>query len=300
VINGWKLQLARASGLAVLATGLTVVAAQPATADVPDWLHNVERVSASTTASAAGRRTVSVDCPGTKVVVGTGYSISASREVLIEDLIPDRDSVTAVAREDETGYATNWSLTVHAVCATEPPGYTVERTLDPNYNSSPESITSATCPEDTVALGLGFALTDTSGQTTISAAIPEDTRAWVMAEEHQLASESDGFTGAWSLDTYVICSEEPIGWYRTSSSNQTTYPRTHETAQCPTGKMAISVGADVDDNERFGSVTVRSLGTGTYEGIDSAAAGAGEDEDGNADDWEFTTHATCVDYAPLD
>ncbi|HEU5110234.1 MAG TPA: hypothetical protein VFT95_16965 [Micromonosporaceae bacterium] len=45
--------------------------------------------------------------------------------MLVEDLVPTEYDVAAVVREEKSGYASAWSLTVYAVCAYRPPGWEI-------------------------------------------------------------------------------------------------------------------------------------------------------------------------------
>jgi hypothetical protein len=276
----------------ILASTLTTLVGGPATAGgtTYEYLEGVERFSASTGSDAQQRKTASVSCPGTKVVVGAGWTTSpASGELLVEDLIPTETGVTAVVREDADGYAYDWRLTVHAVCAEPPPSYTIES--EPGsvtfYGSSD---TRVDCPVGLVVLGLGFSISDTTGVAVLDAADPNQVSVNITVYEHYLSAVY------WSADAYAICAELPIGWHLLTSSNQTAYPSTAEYTACDADEAATGAGAYLDAAE--GQVSVTSLRTITYLDDDHGVATAHEDGNGTPDDWDLTTETICVDIPP--
>ena len=103
--------------LAVLA--LTVVWAVTAASSASAAVVGIERVGAAS-ASNSQNKAVTVSCPAGKKVLSAGADVNPGNgDVLIDDVRPNADlqSVTVNALEDETGNATNWSVTAYAVCA---------------------------------------------------------------------------------------------------------------------------------------------------------------------------------------
>jgi len=266
---------------------VTVGAASPAAAATPQQLIGAERVSYTGASSALARKSATVDCPNGKVVVGAGWTTNpSSPELLVEDLIPAADSVTAVVREDETGYSSDWSLTVHAVCAVRPPGWTIVPNLS-GVDSSIYKQVIVDCPPDTVLLGGGFTQSDQTGQVVLTDLNFGSTAVSVIAYE-----DDTGTALLWSIFGHAICADEPLGWEWIPSTNQTTYPTTSEVSSCPAGKMAISVGGDLD--YAYGEVTLKGLKTFSYGGSDYGMALAAEDEDGAPTAWDLIAEVVCV------
>jgi hypothetical protein len=277
---------------AILASTLTALVAEPASAVVvtAEYLEGVERFSLSTSTDYVERKELTVACPEDKVVVGAGWSTSpSSGELLVEDLIPTENNVTAVVREDADGYGVEWRLTVNVVCAFEPPDYSIEKAIG-LYNSNSSNLTQVDCPDETVALGLGFSITDESGTVVLNAADHASGPVTVSAYEHGT------FTDSWWIDAFAICAAPPIGWQVLDSSNQTTYPHTYESTGCYAGQTAISTGAYLIF--AVGQVSISSLKTYTYFDGDSAAASANEDDNGTENDWDLYTEAVCVNTPP--
>jgi hypothetical protein len=284
---------------AILAGGLVAgpaaVVAGPANAAVPialpiavpQALSAPERVSYTVPSSNLSRKTATVDCPGGKAVVGTGWTTNpSSPELLVEDLIPTEFSVTAVVREDETGYASAWSLTVHAVCANRPPGWEIVSEFSTTTSNS-VNYTTAYCPQDTVLLGGGFNQSEQAGQVVLTDLNFGGSVAGALAYE-----DDTGYAGNWWVGAYAICAEAPTGWEFLSSSNQTSYPTTTEVVGCSPGRMAISVGGDLD--YAYGEVTLKGLKTYSYGGGDYGSAYAAEDEDGAPTAWDLIGEIICV------
>jgi hypothetical protein len=275
------------AAMVVVAAGLAVGAIAPAAAATPQLLVDPERVSYTGASSALARKSASVDCPAGKVVVGAGWTTyPSSSELLVEDLIPAAYSVTAVVREDETGYGSNWSLTVHAVCAVRPPGWTIVPYLSVVDSNIYKQIV-VDCPPDTVLLGGGFTQSDQTGQVVLTDLNFGSTAVSVIAYE-----DDTGTALLWALSGHAICADEPLGWEWIPSTNQTTYPTTSELSACPAGKMAISVGGDLD--YAYGEVTLKGLKTFSYGGTDYGMALAAEDEDGAPTAWDLIAEVVCV------
>jgi hypothetical protein len=281
----WLHRILGTAFLTVLGAGVTLAVAGPAAASTK--LSGVTVVSDTTAQDTDPRKAIYVECPGTLVVVGTGWTVSGGgRDILIEDLIPTSTTVLAVARVDETGFPGAWSLTVHATCAVEPAGYEIKQDSSA-YGSNPNFHTAiALCTDTKETLGVGFAQSDSSGQTVLTDIKPEATR--VLAT----AYEDDTLTNiSWSVDAYAICSYPVDGQHYVPDSNQTSWPVTVEMTSCGNGYVPIGVGGYTDSD---GNVAIDGLKTFKYQGQDYTSARAREDEDGLAGGWDFTAVAICV------
>ena len=79
----------------------------------------LERV-AVTSASTSDTKTVAVQCPAGKSLLGVGGEIDGGGgQVGVEDMIPGAGltSVTVTGAEDENGYTGSWTVTGYAVCS---------------------------------------------------------------------------------------------------------------------------------------------------------------------------------------
>jgi hypothetical protein len=99
-------------------------------------------------------------------VIGTGGESSTVRgEVFLQVVRPDRPGGIArvQAHEDVDGYAENWSVTAHAICADRPNGYEVvfaESELPPGTESRDNKSATAICPANKHLFGSGAAVTN--------------------------------------------------------------------------------------------------------------------------------------------
>ena len=279
----------RTSGMAAvtgLATAMVMTAHAAPAAAFP--ISGVVQVAYTTANDTDPSKVAPVDCPTGKVVIGTGWRIyPEQREVVIEDVIPYRDSVLAVAKADETG-ASNWSLTVFATCASEPAGYQI--VTGPSLSSSGDKTPIAFCPDPKVTIGVGFAMAGASGQMVLTSLNPEPDFVSMTAYE-----DDTGTGVTWNANAYAICAYEPDGWEIVShTQNQTGTGQwsVQDFTECPVGKKVIGAGAYLDEGE--GNVYISSLRLNFYGGGEYAQVAAYEDEDGTADVWDVTTDAICV------
>ena len=100
----------------------------PGTPGAPG-LSGLERVSVNTPSNSESGKTLTINCPAGKSVVGTGFDISGAttgaepnlyKEATIDevDIAPDLSSVTFYAYEQKGGTASVWSLGGRIICAT--------------------------------------------------------------------------------------------------------------------------------------------------------------------------------------
>jgi len=84
-------------------------------------ISGLQRVDAVSGSSSAGSKTVSVNCPSGKRVVGGGARVTGSgaNRVSITENFPDSDGVKWNARAAEVvGTSATWELQAYALCAT--------------------------------------------------------------------------------------------------------------------------------------------------------------------------------------
>ena len=126
-------KLCRLAALAAVTAGLTAPAS-PASADLPN-----REVVAASAHTVDDRGEAVVECPPGTRVVGAGADIAGipagSGSVILDDLIPTVDSVTAYAYEAEHGTDANWQIRAWAVCGS-PHGSSVTSTRASVRNSA--------------------------------------------------------------------------------------------------------------------------------------------------------------------
>jgi hypothetical protein len=167
-------------------------------------LPGLELVSLGFSPGSPVAAALGVACPSGKRVVGVGGEIQGGDgEVVLSSVIPFANLTTglAAAREDEDGYASDWSLSVYAICATPPPGLEEVIVESDPENSDPASVT-ARCPAGKNLLGAGAEIVDGFGQVVLDDVRPNAllTSVTVTGLEDQ-----NGFANDWFLRAHAIC-----------------------------------------------------------------------------------------------
>jgi hypothetical protein len=71
----------------------------------------------ATSASTSANKSITVDCPGSKIVVGGGGTTSLTTDVVISSSFPvDNNTWSVSGTEIDFGTGTNWTITVYAIC----------------------------------------------------------------------------------------------------------------------------------------------------------------------------------------
>ena len=282
----------RLAHLAVATVSTAAVAtaagmACPDTAQATGYrLTGIEYVSYTYPSTDRDRKTATVDCPGTTVVVGTGFNITGgSGDVFIEDVIPGRDSVTVTAEEGDVPAAQNWSLTARAVCADAPPGWGIE-SAPSTLGSDPSNIAQVRCPDDKVAIGAGFDLDDTTGQLALTdLELSADLVTVTMYED------DTGTTLNWAGTAYAVCSYELEGLHLTSRN--VSPGLTSENSAChPATENSIGAIGHIDGGA--GNVRLAGLKASNYLDTGLAFTTAQLDQNGTSLAYDLTGEIICV------
>jgi len=173
---------------------LLLIGARPAAAAVPQ-----RTVVSNSTGLDSNNKGVSVSCPSGLVVMGAGADVSmaGSPYVVLDQLIPDKDSVSVYAYEWEKGTNLIWGLRVWAVCAA-PPGGMVTKWVTQSGSSPVNRVVTATCPAGTVVYGTGWQIEGARGQVIVDHVIPTKTSVSISAYEID-GGITSGYAGNWSL-----------------------------------------------------------------------------------------------------
>jgi hypothetical protein len=150
-------------------------------------------------------KNVTATCPaGTKLVGAGGELTNGAWQVALDEVLPFPAvpfAVRATGVEDENGYASNWTVTVHAICANPPPGLelvTAQSDPDSDFSAS----VPATCPSGKNLLGTGADIVAGFGQVVLDDVRPNAalTRNTVTAVEDETGLASD-----WTVIAHAIC-----------------------------------------------------------------------------------------------
>jgi hypothetical protein len=273
------------SWLTALALVVVFFAAFGATASAA--VTHLQRYHAESPSNSLNKA-VTASCPAGKRVLGGGAELlGGESQVALNDVRPNGEltSVTAVALEDQTGYAGSWSLRAYALCATPPPGLKRIPATSPT-NSSNKTVT-ATCPAGKRLLGAGADISG-GGSEVVVQDIRVDSLTGVTA---QGVEDQDGTASDWLVHAYAICSN-PVHLLdrvvATSPSNS--LKAKGVTATCPAGKRVVGAGGEVGGIE--GQVALNDLRPS--DPLDGVTAHAAEDEDGTASNWLVRAFAICA------
>jgi hypothetical protein len=84
----------------------------------PPGLSATERVEVTTTASSVSPRTVQMQCPAGKRLMGGGARVNGTAPtVAIQSSFPDNDNIYRVVAREIVANQGSWSLTAFAICA---------------------------------------------------------------------------------------------------------------------------------------------------------------------------------------
>jgi hypothetical protein len=291
--------LRAAVSVAVLAASGAVLFATPAgpATATGDKLTGIEHVEYSTGPfDTTAPKEATVDCPPTKYVVGTGFTIghgNGAGNVRIERVIPSAHSVTVRANVDEDGPpTTSWNLTARAVCANRPPGWQIVEVVSSSSSNYKTGV--ADCPEvngvQKVAIGAGFALPDTTGQLALTALRP--TTDSVSATVYE---DDTGYGSYWTVTTYAICSYELDGLGIVTRNIDYGVGSQIEQPWCSATKVAIGAGGYFDGGD--GNVFLTSLNSYRLPQFNNASGSTAVgvvDDNGTSLGYNMTGVALCV------
>jgi hypothetical protein len=281
--DGSARPLVRRAGL-VLLTLMVVVAGSPGTASAA--VAALERVTAQSALDSSSNKSATVSCPAGKQVTGAAADIAfASGQVVPRQIRPNAalTSVTALAIEDQNGYAGNWEVRAAATCATPPAGLQLV-TATSASDSSNKSVTAA-CPTGTRLLGTGAELAGGGGQVAINDIIPGLKAVTVRGME-----DGDGTTVNWSVTAHAICANPVAGLGRAVAASPNDSSDKAVQADCPAGKRATGVGAELAG----GGGEVVLDGLFPLPGLTTGRVEGSEDEGGTAGNWLVRSFAICA------
>jgi hypothetical protein len=271
------------SALILTMAGLAAWSA-PAFADVTGL-----QVLSATSALNSSDKSATRFCPAEKRVIGAAaHVVGGSGQVVLKAIVPvaGLGSATATAAEDQDGYAGDWSVTVHALCAVAPPG--LERVSATSAGTSTNKSATASCPAGKRVLGTGGEIAAAGGEVALDDILPNGPLSSVGV---QGSEDEDGTPAAWTVTAYAICGAAVAGLERQLGESPTdSEPAKTASAHCSPGKQVIGAGAQLVDGSG------RLLSAIAVFGSEVNARGI-EDEDGTATDWQVRAFAICAGTA---
>jgi hypothetical protein len=280
----------------VLATGTAVIGAVlPAVAASAATVPGRTFISAETNFDSTVYKSVRVFCPSGLQVIGGGYKlVGAEGAVVLDDFIPSADNLLVGAGEivgpgeASDGTTASWKVVATVVCANPLPNYSIQTATSDFSNAPGTREVKAMCPPGRHTVSGGASLSNGFGQVSILLMTSGETTSTADA-----GTDLDGYSGNWSVTSYVICADQLSGWheYQATSASGTTLSAT-STSFCPGTDVAISVGW-----RTFGTVvgvidryhTQATFNTGS-EGVTTTAVGP----QSASQNWQDASYAICV------
>jgi len=216
--------------------GLAALPAAPAAASVAGW-----RLVSDTAEDddGDGDASASVDC-GDQWVFGSGFELTGdgSRYVILDELVPTLNTVTAQAFEYETGTGLDWEVTVWAVCG-DPRGTHRTRWAETTRDSRDYKEADVACNDGTSLTGTGWKIDGALGEALVRAVVPNGNS--VTAEAHEV-EVGNGYGGDWFLRVYATCVSAPPGLEILSDSTSSSSFNKIGHRLCSAGKVVLGGG----------------------------------------------------------
>jgi hypothetical protein len=274
---------------ALMATTGLVLVAEPAMA-VPGRV----LVSMTTVSDSSLWKQVSAECPAGKVILGGGGDITGgnhSVRIYWSDPYwsgaPNATHIWLVrAREDNWGYAGNWSLTAWAICGDQPAGYQIVH-YDHQGSITYSSVV-APCPAGKKVIGAGAYSTD---GWVLDSVQPNSSLTSVTAEVYRDETTPHVPEPVWVVAAAICVNPLPGQQRVVSASAWDSSSLKQATAVCPAGTMTHSTTGSIatgNGEAYLDSMTPVNLnGSGTL--VD-----AREDSTGYSGNWSVTATAICA------
>ena len=259
-------------------------------------LPGLERVTATSPLSSANKE-VTATCPADKRVVGTGAEINAGGgQVVLDGIIPDDalTRVTAQGAEDQTGYASLWSVTAHAICADPPRGLGLARTSErPNvFGQLPlECGYSGASLVGKAIVGVGYDVQGGSGEVRIATlGSSESPTPPSQRTVFRFLADQDGVSTSWSVTGYAICADWLVGRGGETLPSSSTAKTLSVT--CP-GQLLLGGGGDTTG--ALGEVALRNISASAFNGLRVDAV---EIAPGTPTSWNLRGSGICSSSLP--
>jgi hypothetical protein len=165
----------------------------------------LEYVSYQSGRSSSNYKQVHAHCsPGKRVISAGARIYGGGGDVVLLRFMPGQDLVDVEGVEDEDGYAGDWMVWGHAVCADPLPG--LELVVSTTPHDSSDKVDSATCPRGKRLHGLGGAMNGEStgdwGQARFTGAYPD---AALTSATTIMLEDPTGIANEWFTSTAAIC-----------------------------------------------------------------------------------------------
>ena len=183
-------------------------AVQALLASQAEAVPGLQRIAKTSVSNSSTSKTVAARCPVGKRVLGGGGTVTGGRgQVVLERLEPVQtatdDRFVVGAREDGTGYSSNWRLTAYALCANPLPAYGILPSTSGSASSNSPQNTLSFCIGQPL-VGFGGSVNGGAGQVHLTNLISAS-NGTVDFTPIAAQEDANGFDGAWTVTAYAVC-----------------------------------------------------------------------------------------------
>lgn len=161
-------------------------------------------VTGSSVNNSESGKNATATCPAGKKIISAGVRVTGGAgQVNVDDVVPTGNLTMAAvtAYEDSTGFAGDWFVTAHAVCANPLPGLTLAMADTKPADSVNDSV-GVTCPPGTKLVSVGGAVTGGLGHVLYAGLYPSAdlTSAALLTVE-----QTGGYASTWYSRVHAVC-----------------------------------------------------------------------------------------------
>jgi hypothetical protein len=257
----------------------------------------LQRITNTSGSNSSTSKTVAARCPAGKRVLGGGGTVTGGGgQVILQQLQPMQtatdDRFVVNAREDRTGYASNWRLTAYALCADPLPAYGILPSTSGSASSNSPQTTISFCIGQT-QVGFGGRINGGVRQVHWTN-LARDSNGTLDFTTIAALEDADGFDGNWNVTAYAVCANTPANLTTVSAITPPSSANKSATVICPAGTRVHSAGGQLTP---AASGPVNPSLVIDKVAIDPQLRGvtvrAVEDETGTAANWSVKALALC-------
>ncbi len=274
-----------------------LAAVQATLASQAEAVPGLQRITKTSVSDSSTSKKVAAKCPAGQHVLGGGGTVTGGRgQVVLQRLQPLQtaadDRFVVGAREDGTGYSSNWRLTAYALCADPLPGFGILPSTSGSASSNSPQSTISFCVGQT-QVGFGGRLNGGGGQVHLTNLV-RDSNGDVDFTLIAAQEDANGFGGNWNVTAYAVCANTPDNLTTVSAVAPASSANKSATVSCPAGTRVHIAGGQlpptgsgpVDRSLVIDNVAIDpQLRSVTVRGV--------EDETGTAANWSVRALALC-------
>jgi hypothetical protein len=225
-----------------------LAAVQALVASQAEAVSGLQRITKTSVSDSSTSKKVAARCPAGQNVLGGGGTVVGGRgQVILQRLEPVQTATDSrfvvAAREDGTGYASNWRLTAYALCADPLPGYAILPSTSGVASSNSPQSTISFCIGQT-QVGFGGRVNGGAGQVHLTNLV-RDTNGDINFTLIAGQEDANGFGGAWNVTGYAVCANTQANFTTVTASSPASSQNKSATVSCPAGTRVHSAGGQL-------------------------------------------------------